>query len=71
MKSYYQRLWQSRFPQFVLVGILNTAFGYGCFALFIYLGLHYTIAVLLGTCLGILFNFKTLGHLVFKNKQNR
>lgn len=58
------------FVKFILVGILNTAFGYGAFALLIYTGLHYSAAVVLSTIAGILFNFKTTGVLVFKNKDN-
>jgi putative flippase GtrA len=49
------------------VGVLNTLFGYGVFALFIYLGMHYSLAALLGTVLGILFNFQTIGRLVFNS----
>ena len=55
---------------FLLVGILNTAFGYGLFALFIYLGLYYPLAVLFSTILGVLFNFKTIGKLVFGSSDN-
>lgn len=55
---------------YILVGVLNTAVGYSLFALFISLGLHYTVAVLLGTILGVLFNFKTIGGLVFKSHDN-
>lgn len=58
------------FVKFILVGILNTAFGYGAFALCMYTGLHYSAAVVLSTIAGILFNFKTTGVLVFKNKDN-
>lgn len=59
------------FIKFILVGILNTIFGYCVFALLLYLGLHYSFAVVLSTILGILFNFKTTGCLVFKNKENK
>ncbi len=61
----------SRLPKFLLVGVLNTAFGYSLFALFIFLGVHYSLAVLLSTVLGILFNFKTIGRLVFRSHNNR
>jgi putative flippase GtrA len=64
------RLWAVPFLRYLLVGGLNTAFGYGVFALFILLGVHYAIAALLGTVLGILFNFKTTGSLVFKSHDN-
>ena len=66
-----QSLNKSIFIKFILVGILNTLFGYSAFALLIYLKLHYVFAVLFATILGILFNFKTTGRFVFKNKDNR
>lgn len=59
------------FIRFVLVGILNTAFGVGLYCLFVYLGMSYRWAVLLSTVLGVLFNFKTIGTLVFHNSNNR
>ena len=59
------------FVKFVLVGILNTAFGYLVFALLLFFGLHYTLAVILSTIAGVLFNFKTTGTLVFKNHNNK
>ena len=59
-----------RFARFVAVGLLNTAFGYGIFALVIYLGFHYVWASLLSTILGILFNFFATGRLVFNNRDN-
>jgi len=60
-----------QFIKFILVGILNTIFGYGLWALLIYIGLHYALAVILSTILSVLFNFKTTGYLVFKNKDNK
>jgi putative flippase GtrA len=62
--------WGKPFFRFLVVGGLNTAFGYGVFALFIVMGIHYAIAALLGTVLGILFNFKTTGMLVFRSHDN-
>ena len=60
-----------KFIKFLFVGGLNTAFGYGIFALFIFLKLHYSTALFLSTVAGILFNFKTTGTIVFKNNDNR
>lgn len=60
----------NKFVKFILVGILNTIVGYGLFAFFVYLGLHYTLAVLFSTILGVLFNFKTIGKLVFDSHDN-
>ncbi|MBR3632453.1 MAG: GtrA family protein [Elusimicrobiaceae bacterium] len=57
--------------RFLMIGALNTAFAYGLYALFIFVGLHYTLAVLLSTVIGICFSFKTLGGLVFDNPDNR
>ena len=59
------------FIKFALVGVINTLFGYSCFAVLLYLGLHYTLCVILSTILGILFNFKTTGVIVFKSNDNK
>jgi putative flippase GtrA len=66
----FEKIFSRRFIIFLLVGGLNTIFGYGIFALCIYLKLHYSLASLISTVLGILFNFKTTGIIVFKNKSN-
>jgi putative flippase GtrA len=60
-----------RLATFLVVGAMNSLFGYGMFAFFIFAGLHYSLAVMLGTVLGVLFNFKTTGRLVFKSHDNR
>lgn len=60
----------NRFLLFLLVGGINTLFGYGVFALFIFFDIHYIIATLISTVIGILFNFKSTGRIVFKNKNN-
>lgn len=59
------------FIRFLFIGGLNTAFGYSIYAILIYLHLHYSLAALMATILGVLFNFKTTGRLVFKSKNNR
>ena len=66
-KFILQTIRDKTFVRFLLVGLLNTFFGYAIFAAFIFIGFHYTIATLLSTVLGVLFNFKTLGIMVFKN----
>lgn len=55
---------------FIIVGIFNTIFGYSIYALFIFLGFSYIIAVLFATLLGILFNFRTIGKYVFNSSNN-
>lgn len=57
-----------RFLVFLLVGALNTAFGYGAFAALVLLGLHYSVAAFLSTVAGVLFNFQTTGRIVFKSR---
>jgi len=65
-----EKILTKRFMIFLLVGVLNTIFGYGIFALCIYLKLHYSLASFISTVLGVLFNFKTTGVIVFRNKNN-
>jgi putative flippase GtrA len=59
-----------RFMRFILIGILNTAFGYSLYALLIFLGLRFDLAILISTICGVLFNFKTTGTFVFNNRRN-
>lgn len=61
----------NRLVTYLLVGVLNTVFGYSVFAALLFIHCHYTLAVLLSTVLGVLFNFKTIGKLVFKSHDNR
>lgn len=56
--------------RFIAVGVVNTLFGYGIYALLIYLGLNYMVAVLFATVAGVLFNFKTIGHYVFESSDS-
>ena len=55
----------------MLVGVLNTLFGYACYALLLHFGLHYTAAMAIATVVGVLFNFKSTGALVFGSHDNR
>jgi putative flippase GtrA len=64
-------LFRQQFTKFVAVGIVNSVFGYGCYAVLIYSGLHYTFALLFATILGVLFNFKSISVLVFGSNNNR
>lgn len=55
--------------KFLIVGGLNTLFGYSVFAAFLYLNFHYTVAVLFATVAGVIFNFFTIGKFVFSNSE--
>jgi putative flippase GtrA len=56
-------LW--RFARFVVVGALNTALSYAVFALLIWLGLHFTLATLASSVVGVLVGFQLHGAFVF------
>ena len=57
--------------RFVLVGVLNTTFSYFIYAGLLFVGLSYQLANFLALVLGVLFSFRTQGHLVFRNTDNR
>jgi putative flippase GtrA len=59
------------FLRFLAVGVLNTAFGYGCYVLALSLGLGYASALAVATVIGVLFNFHSTGRLVFGSRDNR
>lgn len=60
-----------RFLLFLVVGGLNTLFGYATFSLLVWLRLPYPLALLLAQIIGVLFNFRTTGRIVFANRDNR
>jgi len=62
-KNSFDDIWQ--FIVFLIVGGINTIFGYSIFALLIFLKLHYVIAVVISTILGVIFNFFTMRSFVF------
>ena len=55
-----------RVTRFLATGVLNTAFGYGLYALFVVLGMSYLPALVLATVLGVIFNFFSFGKLAFR-----
>lgn len=60
-----------RFIVFLAVGGLNTVVGYTIFLVIVLAGLGATAAAAGATILGALFNFKSIGHLVFANSERR
>lgn len=60
-------LFKIQFVRYVLVGVGNTAFSYGIYAVLLWLGLDYRIANLSALLLGIAFSFTTQGNVVFRN----
>ena len=57
-----------RFGRFLLVGLLNTAVGYALFALFLLASDSTLVAAVGSTVLGALFNFRSIGALVFGDR---
>jgi putative flippase GtrA len=56
--------------RFIAVGVLNSAFGYGLYAILIQSGFIPEIALFTATVVGVIFNFFTTGRLVFKSSDN-
>jgi len=65
--GFINKIWSIRFIRFLFVGGINTAFGYLIFSVLILLQIHYSIASLLATILGVIFNYFTTGRIVFDN----
>jgi len=60
-----------RFLIFLLVGVINTLVGYAIFAILLLIGAGDVGAAIGATILGALFNFKSIGKLVFASSGNR
>ena len=60
-----------KFIKFLFVGGLNTLFGYLMYVIFISTPLKREIALFFAYVVGVLWNFKTTGVLVFKNNNNK
>jgi len=60
-------LLSKRFIRFLLVGGLNTLFGFFVYSVFILLNSPTWLALLGGNVAGVVFNFFTIGGLVFLN----
>ena len=60
-----------RFVKFLFVGAIYTLFGYSMYALFVTFGFNPSNALLISYILGVFWNFKTTGSIVFRNKDNK
>ena len=59
------------FARFLIAGVFNTVFGYAIYGLAIYIGLHFGVALLIATLIGVVFNYFTNKTYVFKRKNER
>lgn len=64
-------LWNKEILRFFVVGAINTLFSYIVYALLVVIGFHYTLATLISTVLGVVFNFFTTGRIVFRSLDRR
>ncbi len=60
-----------KFFKFLFVGFINTLVSYLLYAFFVCIGLCANLALFFQYILGVLWNFKTTGGIVFKNRNNR
>jgi len=60
--------WKLQFCRFLLIGAINTIFGYGAYTFLVILGIDYRVALTIATVLAVLFNYYTNGSFVFRNK---
>jgi putative flippase GtrA len=68
------RIWalkEWRFGRFLVVGALNTGFGYAIFALLYVATSSHRFALVTATIAGVVFNFFTTGRLVFASRNAR
>jgi putative flippase GtrA len=54
--------------RFLAVGFLNTVVGYGIYSLLVLLDIPYLFALLMATIMGVIFNYFSIGRLVFKSR---
>ena len=55
-----------RMFKFLGVGVLNTLFGYSIYAGLVFVEIPYLVALLIATFVGVIFNYFSIGRLVFK-----
>lgn len=60
-----------RFLRFLIAGGLNTAFSYALFSCLVYVGVDNNISVTICYIIGVVFNYKTIGSLAFKDKSKK
>ncbi|MBQ9312166.1 MAG: GtrA family protein [Bacteroidales bacterium] len=72
LKIPVELLWKidNKFIRFLFVGVLNTIVGYLLFVFFIWTGLPRTVALFVSYVLGVCWNYKTTGYMVFENRSN-
>lgn len=68
--GFWLNLWHNRLFRFFFIGCINTLFTVSLITILLFIKLPYKMAVLIGTVIGVVFNFKTIGVFVFRNVSN-
>lgn len=63
-----RRLYAQGIIKFLLVGVLNTVFGYAVYAFLIFIGVPYLTALFISTVAGVIFNYFSFGRIVFRSQ---
>lgn len=59
--------YMAQLARFLVIGVVNTIFALCVFAVFILLGVNAELSLAIATLCGIVFNFQTIGRLVFRS----
>ena len=58
LKNFFHKYKSIIFFRFILAGLINSFFGFSIGIIFLYiLPFHYTLSILLATCIGVIFNY--------------
>ena len=71
MLKFMKAVFSSSVIRFLFVGMLNTLFGYSLYALLIFSGVNYFYSLMLTTIIGVIFNFCSIGKMVFQGVGGR
>ena len=61
---------ESKKISFLAAGVLNTLFGYAAYAVLLFVGCSYPVALLLATIVGVMFNYFSFGKFVFSDHRD-
>jgi len=70
-KSSFGEIASSKKLRFLAIGFLNTIFGYTTYAGLLFVGFNYSVALLLATIFGVIFNYYNFVKLVFSGNRDR
>lgn len=70
LTSGWMHFWQKPFFRFLFIGGINTIFGFGTYSLLILMGVNFKWAIFISMIVNVMFNFITIGRVVFKNSNN-